>query len=163
MRVLSSGSRNLVSIKVQSVIQAFKKCSKWQESLGGQFVFSWGALFMAFSFPQGNKGNQLQLVEDYESHCPLTPAVGVTGGFQKRATIAIEYNSASRRLLLNCLAINPWIVPAHHRRFSRTPQMPSSAAHTEEQEENNIIKHTERQCFGDCKEVVDIQLTSQHH
>lgn len=102
----SSGSRNLVSIKVQPVIQAFKECSKWQESLGGQFVFSWGAVFVAFRFPQGNRGNQLQLVEDYESYWPLTPAVEVTGGFQKRATVAKEYNFTSCCLPFNCAAIH---------------------------------------------------------
>lgn len=31
------------------------------------FLMGRGSVFAAFSFPQGNEGNQLQLVEDYES------------------------------------------------------------------------------------------------
>lgn len=101
----SSRGRSLVSIKVQQVIWALKDRSKWQESLGGQFVFSWGAVFVAFSSPQGNKGNQLQLVEGDESEWPLTPAVEVTSGLQKRATAA-EYSLRTFGLLLKlCMPI----------------------------------------------------------
>lgn len=152
----SSGSRNLVSIKVQPVIQAFKECSKWQESLGSQFVFSWGAMFVAFSFPQGNKGNQLQLVEDYESYWPLTPAVEVTWGFPEEGYHCYKLQSYIflPAVKLCCLShLLWWKTSAQYRYksckyskvfkrgslFIKAAYPSSSTARTHEQEDNILM------------------------
>lgn len=115
--------------------------------IGRPICFLTGAVFVAFSFPLGSKGNQLQLVEDYESYWPLTPAVEVAGGFQKRATIAIECTFTSRCLLLK-LHCNTSM------NCTCTPQgtIPFYCAHTKDREGKCVknIKKARFWCEQEC-------------
>ncbi|CAB1455946.1 unnamed protein product [Pleuronectes platessa] len=54
----------------------------------------------------GNKGNQLQLVEDYKSRWPLTFAAQVTGGSQQRET-SVQLKEGGRDV---CLVALRWLM-----------------------------------------------------
>ena len=160
----SSGSRNLVSIKVQPVIRAFKECSKWQESLGGQFVFSWGAVFVAFSLPRGKQGQSAAACRGLWELLTSDPCCGSHGRFPEEGH---HCQRLQPYITTACDAIYVWIVPVHHRYKSEIWHVYHHKSCllivTHMKKGKMLFKKTKRQSFGDGQNVVDTQLTIQHY
>lgn len=90
---------------------AFKECSKWQESLGGQFVFSWGAVFVAFSLPRGKQGQSAAACRGLWELLTSDPCCGSHGRFPEEG----HHCQRTQPYTTACDAIHAWIGPVHHR------------------------------------------------